>query len=77
VKDSFDYYVERYDDSLHPFIKDRFVRIEPEDFGKYQINGISLTKFIGEKFSEMYSGNSPLRFKLRPVISENSPSDAI
>lgn len=75
IEDSFDYYVERYNDSQYPFVKERFKRIEPEEFGKHQINGVSLTRLIGEKMKEIISDTHPLRFKLRPLIRDLSPDE--
>src|SRR6185369_2082003 len=47
------FFVERYNDSTQPFIRDRLKTIKPSEFGKHQINGVSLNKIVGSKLVEI------------------------
>lgn len=50
------YLVESYNDARLSFLKDRFKRIKPEDFWKYQVNGIPLKQLVAEKLKELSKG---------------------
>lgn len=49
------FFVEKYNDSSRVFVKERFKKIYPDEFGGYQINSIPLGKLVASKLKEIHS----------------------
>jgi hypothetical protein len=47
------FYVEKCYDTNLAFIKNRLEKIDPTEFGKHSINGVSLAKLVETKLSEL------------------------
>ena len=47
------YYIECYNDSPQPFIKDRLTIIKPADFKKHEVNGVTLNQLLQTKLIEI------------------------
>ena len=55
------FFVERCRDSRLPFMRDQITRIEGDDLGRVQLDGVSLDKLVKNRLREIreYSGLTP------------------
>lgn len=57
-----DFYVELYNDTCQPFVKERLKTFRIADFDQYEINGVALKKLVADKMQELKTVGLPKIF---------------